>query len=507
MKDRLLKNETIFNLITGILTFVMQVGINFFLSPYIVKTLGEAANGFTQLANNFVSYASLITLAFNSMGGRFMTVHYHRHDLKKTNEYFSSICMCNSVIIALMITACIWIIAKLDTIINLGNSNATDVRLLFCCVFINYFAGLVMSIYNMSMFVTNRIYIVNIVNAFRNVLNAIILFVLFSVLPAKMYYVSLSAMILSLASIPIFRKLQRRTLPEVVFDRKLFSFSAIGELLKSGLWNTLNQCGNMLMTGLDLLLANWFVSPVAMGVLSVSKTIPTAITSLAGVLNTSFAPSLTINWAKGNKDETIRTLRQSMKISSVMISLPVVLFCVYGVSFYRLWQPSLNPSQLSVLSILTMAALIPFSGTQVLYNVFTSTNRLKWNSTTFLICGFLNTGIVYVLLKNTSLGVYAIAGTSSIVNIIRNLIFVLPYAAHLLGARWFIFYREVTLSLLYGVCVVIVSSVSQLIIAPNTWITLVLSLILAGTASLGITWFVFLNKNERDMLKRKVVKR
>ncbi|HEX3026780.1 MAG TPA: hypothetical protein VHR42_06090, partial [Clostridia bacterium] len=62
--------QTTFNLFSGILALMISLAVNFFLSPFIVRHLGEEANGFMQLANNFVTYASLLTLAFNSMASR-----------------------------------------------------------------------------------------------------------------------------------------------------------------------------------------------------------------------------------------------------------------------------------------------------------------------------------------------------------------------------------------------------------------------------------------------------
>ena len=58
------KMQTAVNVFTGIMVMVVNLGISFFLSPYIVDTLGEEANGFNQLAHNFVTYASLISIAF-----------------------------------------------------------------------------------------------------------------------------------------------------------------------------------------------------------------------------------------------------------------------------------------------------------------------------------------------------------------------------------------------------------------------------------------------------------
>jgi O-antigen/teichoic acid export membrane protein len=79
--------KTAINLISSIITMGISIAINFFLSPYIVRHLGTEANGFTQLANNFVLYATLITIALNSMAGRFIAIEYHRGKPKEAKAY------------------------------------------------------------------------------------------------------------------------------------------------------------------------------------------------------------------------------------------------------------------------------------------------------------------------------------------------------------------------------------------------------------------------------------
>ena len=78
------------NIITGIATMIIQLMVSFFLSPFIVENIGEAANGFTQLANNIVSYATLISLAFNSMASRFISVNFHKGNNEKVKRYFTA---------------------------------------------------------------------------------------------------------------------------------------------------------------------------------------------------------------------------------------------------------------------------------------------------------------------------------------------------------------------------------------------------------------------------------
>ena len=60
------KKRILTNLISNIISFLVQLCINFILTPIIVVKVGDAAYGFVGLANNFVSYAAIITLVINS---------------------------------------------------------------------------------------------------------------------------------------------------------------------------------------------------------------------------------------------------------------------------------------------------------------------------------------------------------------------------------------------------------------------------------------------------------
>ena len=70
--------QLLINIIASFVAFGVSMGINFFLSPYIVKTVGTEAYGFVQLANNFINYFSILTIALNSMSSRFISVSYFK---------------------------------------------------------------------------------------------------------------------------------------------------------------------------------------------------------------------------------------------------------------------------------------------------------------------------------------------------------------------------------------------------------------------------------------------
>lgn len=64
--------QLIINITATFLAFFTNAAINFILSSYIVNTVSEEAYGFVQLANSFVTYFTVITIAINSMASRFI---------------------------------------------------------------------------------------------------------------------------------------------------------------------------------------------------------------------------------------------------------------------------------------------------------------------------------------------------------------------------------------------------------------------------------------------------
>lgn len=299
---------TAFNVASAIITLGVQMAVSFFLSSYLVATLGEVANGFTQLANNFVSYASLVTIAFNSMGSRFISAAYHRGKIEDSVAYYSTLIVCNVILCLIFLPVAIAVLANLGSIVDMGNADPADVGMLFAFVFANFGANLFVSLFCSAMFVVNKVYIQNAINLFRNVLNAALLVFVFSFFTTRVCYVSLIALLLTIASAPVCFIIKRRVVPELTFNAKTFSGKFVRDLTSSGIWNTVNQCGNILTTGLDLLFANWFVGASPMGVLSVAKTMPTAITTLATTLNNNLEPELVIVYAKEGAEGLYRRL-------------------------------------------------------------------------------------------------------------------------------------------------------------------------------------------------------
>lgn len=242
-----------------------------------------------------------------------------------------------------------------------------------------------------------------------------------------------------------------------------------------------------------------------MGILSVSKTIPSAINGIVSSVVSIFSPNYTILYAQGKKDELLKSVKQSMKIMGVITNIPIIILAVCGKEFYRLWQPTVDADMLYRLSLLGCACIIFSGGINCIYNIFTVVNKLRANSIVVIIAGLLSALIVYILLNTTSLGVYAVAGVSTTISILRNLVFTAPYGAKCLGLKWYTFYPDIIKPVLYVImtcafCFVTISNFNA-----DNWILLVVKGCVTVVLALLIGYFIVLGKNERKIIKNVII--
>ena len=133
------------------------------------------------------------------------------------------------------------------------------------------------------------------------------------------------------------------------------------------------------------------------------------------------------------------------------------------------------------------------------------TKKIKLNSIVIVASGVITTTIVFVLLNTTNLGLYAIAGVSVVVGLIRNMVFTPIYAAKCLEVKWTTFYGDIFMGLASIGIITAVAMASKLVLPMDSWITFFLSCCFMGCVALGLNFLVVLRKTERQMVIEKVM--
>lgn len=498
--------QSALNIVGAVTVVFINTCINFFLSPFITEHLGVEANGYITLANNFISYFGLITTALNSMCGRFMLIAIRKDDYEEANRYYTSVLFGDWMLAAIFFLPVLVLIIKLDSFIQVSTNMLMDVQILFALVFANLFLNLCMPKWSNSTYSTNRLYLRSIKTAITAIIRALFIVIAYRYLPPFAFYVALAGIVMTIINLLIEFYYKKMLLPSLRIDKKYFDWAKIRILISSGIWNTVSQCGNILLEGLDILIANIFINPVMSGVLSLSKIIPNMINQIVGTIGTTFGPRLTALYADNDYDGMALELKRHIKIVSIIANIPIGGTLVLGTQFFALWVPSQDAEQLALLASLTLIGML-FSGvSNCILNIFTATNKLRLNSIMVIFSGLLNVVIMYVLLNTTNFGIYAIAGVSSLVTILRVFLFTAPYAAKCIKQKMLTF----VIPLLKGGLNVLIPVGAGIIMKtiPGTgWLAFLLRCVIVGTVSMIIDYLVVLNNVERKifvrMIKRK----
>ncbi len=502
--------QLLINMIATILAFIVNTGISFFLTPFITKTLGEEAYGFISLANNFVMYASLITIALNSMAGRFITIKIHQEKYEEANKYFTSILIANIIFTLILIVPGAFIVFFLDKLLNISPYLILDVKILFALIFINFFLSIINATYSTATFVRNRLDLSSKVNIISYLLRAGLLLVIFAllkpILKPRVLYVGMVSCIVSIYLLIMNIYYTKKLMSEVSVNKKYFDLKKIFEIIKSGIWNTITKLGQIFSDGLDLLVTNLFISPKAMGQFAIVKTITACLSTFISTFAGIFSPQQTIDYAKGDLDVVVDDIKFSMKLTSFMSNMPYAFLVVFGFTFYRLWVPEVDTNILNTLSILSILSQLTLSSIVPLWQIFTITNKLKVNSLVTVGTGFLNILIVFILLKYSDLGVIAVAGVSSVTAVIKNITYTPMYSAHCLGVNKKSFYPEIFRNLFVTALLLGFYYVISLIMPINSWVALFVAVFICGAVGCIVNYLFLFSRSEKKAFLNMVKK-
>lgn len=500
MKEKSKGRQISFNMIASIVSFVVTIGISLFITPIIVEKLGSEAYGFVTLSNNFVNYAALITVALNSMESRFVSISIYQNDYKKANTYFTSIFFANILIALIMIPVMVTVILKLEVLLDIPANLVADVKITFVVVFIQFLTEILTSRFEIATYVTNRLNLYYMNQIFASILRLAIVLIGFQLFSVNIVFLVLGSLVGKFFVAGRNMYFTKRFLPNLKVRYEYFEFKSIKDVAFSGIWNLVNKLSGILLDGLDLLIANVFIGAADMGALSISKTVPAMFVTLRGTLDYSFTPSMTEAYAKGDIQGVVRYARSANKVLGIFMIAPMAVFCVFGETFFKLWVPSENARMIEILSLLSILSLLAGSCINSVFTVFTITNKLKLNSLIIFLTGVATTVTVFILLKTTNLGVYAIAGVSSVYALIRNFVFTPLYGAYCLGVKKSTFYHEIITGNISLIINLAIAFGIYKLFTIDGWLTLVLVCAFAGILCVSINMLIVLSKEERKML-------
>ena len=243
------QKRLIINLISNIISFALQLGISFILTPVITAKVGTAAYGFIGLSNNFISYANIFTVIINSMASRFITYEMTKGNVKKADEYYSSVFFMDIIMYILIAVFSFIFIINMNGFLDIPKELDNDVKITFILSFVNLILSVMSTIFTIATYVKDRLDLEAIRNIIGNILKALFLIVVFSILQPKIYYITLGSIIFTVFVLIANIRLTKKIMPELKINIKSFNSKSVTTLIKSGIWNSINSLSKVLLTG------------------------------------------------------------------------------------------------------------------------------------------------------------------------------------------------------------------------------------------------------------------
>ena len=326
----------------------------------------------------------------------------------------------------------------------------------------------------------------------------------------KVWYIGATTFLCTLLTSVVNIYCTKHFLPFAKISRKYFDFKKIKDLLSAGVWNSVSKVSNILSEGLDLLVANLFIGDTAMGIISLAKHMPAYILSFTGGISSIFAPQLTINYAKNNMEEIKNDLISSIKILGFITCIPLSIMYAYGDVFFGLWAPTQDAKLLQTIAIVASLEFPLVLPLEPLWNIFTTTNKVK-QSSLYLVINSAATIIIEFILLHFATTEYQkimiIVGVSTAFSIVRALTFLPLYGAKCLNFKKTIFYKPAFQNLLAVIVLTGISLFVKKIFNLNSWFALIAASCLTAAISFVINYFALLSKHERDILKSKIFRK
>lgn len=498
------------NLITQLISFVLNLGISFFLTPYVIEYIGKDVYGFVSLANNFTSYVSVFTVALNGILSRYITIAFSRKDYPSASRYLSSVLGANFLVMLLLLPVSIFFVGNLGSFINLPQGFEFDIKVLFFLTFFTFLINLPGCCFNSATYATNRLDKSNVCNMLGSIIRISVIFIMLLTMKPHVWYIGLGALISTVFIIGVNIYFNLTLLPQVKLSPRFVDWNVIKELLGVGIWNSINQLTQLLMTGLDLIIANLFISVMSMNLLSYAKMIPTQLLSLIAMISGLFAPLMTVAYATNDLKAFIKETNFSIKLCGFLCSVPIVGLIVFGEDFFHLWLGALSAQEVHIVSILSVLTILPqFFSVYIypLYSVNTITTKLRTPVLVSLGMGIANVIIVFILVQITDWGIYAVAGVSTVLSVLRILIFVPIYAAYSIHAPYHTFYRSLVRGIASSLIMLIIFIPVRHIVSITSWPQFFIVCLLCGFVGYAVEFFIVFSRKEKrkitDIVKKK----
>lgn len=491
------------NLLANLGQLGLSLAVGVWYVPFLVRELGHAAYGLIPLTAALTSYMVLVTSGLNQPVARYLTIELEREDHHRANLVFNTSFWTNLGLSLLLLLPALLGVAYVGRLVRIPPGYEAGARWLFAGTAAAFLLNQVKTPFAVSAFCRNRLDLQNLATVSETLTRVGLILLLFTLGTARIEYVGAAILAGTLVSMAMMIYQWRVLTPTLLVAPSLFDWTMFRDLFTTGGWATVSQLGAMLYLNIDLIVANRLFGADLGGTYAAVLQIPYLLTSLAFAVGGIFPPTTYQLYARGDMGSLVAYLRRSIRFLGLVMALPIGLICGFSEPLLRLW---LGPSFSSFAPLLVLMTVYMCLTVAMypLYAVPMAANRVKAQGLVTLAVGVGNLALALFLAGPLGWGLYGVAAAIGIAMMLRYVVFIPLYAAHILKQPFGTFWRG-TLPIVMTTAAVVGLARLVLLRWPITnWLELALA---GGAVSLVVATAVYagLAPEERIALKDMIV--
>lgn len=440
-----MKRQVIKNIATNFISFIVNTGMIIVLTPYLVGELGIEAYGYIPLSMLFVTYVNVIIDSICASINRYVinAIGVRGDDDVAIifNTFFFMVLSISGVISILAFVLFFW----LGDIINIPDELLNDVKLLFIYVILSFAVSILGSVYSVALFSNNRIDLMQIINLLKLIIRAVMIVALFVYDGVSLSNVGIATFIASIFSLILYIVFFKFYFPCFTFKFGNVNFKKVKPIMNTSFWVLVNQFGSIILTRLDLLLVNKLVDAKMMGVYAIFIKFNDILKSMSSIVGTAIAPYINKLHAKNAEVELLESNVLFIKLTGVILSIPIGMLCVYSEFIIGRWVGYEFTYVSQYIPFIVIPSLINLSITP-LFSTQLALNKVKFSAVLNVVFGITSIVICIILTKKYDMGIYGILiGTQGCL-LFKNLIIIPTYTAIILNKNILYFTRPLVTS-------------------------------------------------------------
>jgi O-antigen/teichoic acid export membrane protein len=348
------------------LGLAINILIQFFLTPFIIISLGDTKYGVWTLIMSLTGYYGLFDFGIRSGVGHYITRYYAKNEIEKVNNIISSaffillgaaiLCIIMSVILAF----------NFLNLFHVENISTNILRWSIIIVGINLGLTFPFAIFNAILASLQRFDIQNIIGITTSIIQAILVVI---ILKSGYHILGLAIVSLIVGSLGYILQYaySAKIFLQISVKIKYFSLSYVKQISNFGIFSFLLLLSHRIISYTDSIIIGVFLNVTAITYFTIPRMLIEYLSLLISGFTQTLTPIATLNDALDNKENLLTLFKYGSRFNnSIIIPIFLILFC-WGDEFLSLWigekylSGEIYASSGLILKILLSGAFFKFS--------------------------------------------------------------------------------------------------------------------------------------------------